>query len=165
MKSMDEFELPELKPGSSLDLLLTQHLDPENPFAFSLEQMVSIVDKKQLAFLRRVGGVDTIARGLHSNTVTGLNWDEDCLSYVRLYDLLKKEEPDNDDEEQHFPLSMTDCETFIQRRKVYGANILPQVEKVSLLQLMWEAFQDKTLVKKKNTQLKYGLMYTNFFFV
>lgn len=148
MDSIDnDFELSTIRSSGSLDMLMTQHLDPENPFAFSMEQMVLIVDKKQIEFLHRLGGVEYIAKGLHSNTVTGLDWDEDCLTYVRLYDLMNKKEED-EHQEQHFPISMLDSETFIQRRKVFGSNILPQVEKVTLLKLMWEAFKDKTLVNQ-----------------
>jgi Ca2+-transporting ATPase len=64
-----------------------------------------------------------------------------------MYDLIHpKKEEELTDVISQFPLSM-DYDTFAQRRQVFGSNILPQIEEVSLLQLMWQSFQDKTLVK------------------
>jgi Ca2+-transporting ATPase len=162
MKSGDEdlypssLELPEissdstLKPSESVDMLKVPHTDPANPFAFTLEQMTNLVGQNRLDFLDHVGGIESVAKGLHSHHTTGLVWNEDNLSYVRMYDLLqhkKAEHKQKEDEfyQAQFPLSI-DSETFTQRRQVFGYNVLPQVEEVSLLQLMWEAFQDKTLV-------------------
>ncbi|KAL9547568.1 hypothetical protein MBANPS3_006110 [Mucor bainieri] len=160
-------ELPELatpetsstlKPSTSTEMEILQHIDPANPFAFSLEQMTSIVDHKHYAFLQHVGGMEGVAKGLHSNIKSGLDWNEDHLAYIRMFDLQgdktqqqQEEKKEDDDEEEafynaQFPLSMHDSETFIQRRQVFGSNVLPTVEEVTLLQLMWESFQDKTLI-------------------
>jgi hypothetical protein len=163
MRSSDEqdsytssLELPELatpeststlKPSSSIDMQILPHIDPANPFAFSLKQMTSIVDHKYFQFLQYVGGIESIAKGLHSNIKSGLDWNEDNLSYIRMFDLQNdKKQQDEVFYKSQFPLSMQDSETFTQRRQVFGSNVLPTVEEVTLLQLMWESFQDKTLV-------------------
>ncbi|KAL0140473.1 PMCA-type calcium-translocating P-type ATPase [Mucor lusitanicus] len=116
---------------------ILQHIDPANPFAFSLEQMTSIVDRRYFQFLQHVGGIEGIAKGLHSNIKSGLDWNEQ-----------KKQQEEEEEAfyNAQFPLSMHDSETFVQRRQVFGSNILPSVEEVTLLQLMWESFQDKTLI-------------------
>lgn len=145
-------ELPELantRDSESIDLLLVPHLDPSNPFAFSSQQICQVIDKKNLDFIEKVGGLEGIAKGLHSHISNGLVWNEDNLSYIRMYDLIhpptKEEEEDDFFSSPAFPISM-DCDTFTQRRNVFGSNVLPEIEQVSLLQLMWKSFQDKTLV-------------------
>jgi Ca2+-transporting ATPase len=137
-------ELPELGKNSSesINMLLIPHIDPSNPFAFSLEQMCQVVDQKHLDFLEKVGGIEGIAKGLHSNTKQGIVWNEENLSYIRMFDLVQPKEEFYDSQ---FPVSM-DCDTFIQRRQIFGSNVLPKIEEVSLLELMWQSFQDKTLV-------------------
>ncbi|CEG77142.1 Putative Calcium-translocating P-type ATPase, PMCA-type [Rhizopus microsporus] len=126
--------------------LTQQHLDPSNPFAFSPEQLYSIVYHKRLDILESIGGVDGLARGLHSNTSTGLDWREENLCYIRLHDL--KQPPTKD--EYYMPpdkLLYNDKEEyFVQRANVFGPNRLPELEPVSLLKIMWEAYQDKTLL-------------------
>lgn len=149
-------ELPELatpetsstlKASLSAEMEILQHIDPANPFAFSLEQMTSIVDHKHFQFLQHVGGIEGIARGLHSNIKSGLDWNEANLAYVRMFDLQNEnKQPDESFFDAQLPLSLHDSETFTQRRQVFGSNVLPTVEEVTLLQLMWESFQDKTLV-------------------
>jgi Ca2+-transporting ATPase len=143
-------ELPELantRDSESIDMLMVPHLDPSNPFAFSSQQLCQVVDQKNLDFIEKVNGIEGISKGLHSNINNGLVWNEDNLSYIRMYDLIHpKKEEELTDVISQFPLSM-DCDTFAQRRQVFGSNILPQIEEVSLLQLMWQSFQDKTLVK------------------
>lgn len=163
MRSSDEhdsypssLELPDLaaseststlKPSSSMDMQILPHIDPANPFAFSLEQMTNIVDHKYFQFLQYVGGIEGVAKGLHSNIKSGLDWNEDNLAYIRMFDLQNdKKQQDEAFYESQFPLSMEDSETFAQRRQIFGSNVLPTVEEVTLLQLMWESFQDKTLV-------------------
>ncbi|KAK4510580.1 FAD_binding_3 domain-containing protein [Mucor velutinosus] len=153
-------ELPELatpetgstlKPSSSTDMEILQHIDPANPFAFSQEQMTSIVDHKHFQFLQHVGGIDGLAKGLHSSIKSGLDWNETNLAYIRIFDLQNEKKQQKEEEQEafydaQFPLSLHDSETFIQRRQVFGSNVLPIVEEVTLLQLMWESFQDKTLI-------------------
>lgn len=138
-------DLPELGKSSSDSGQITPHIDPSNPFAFSLEQMCHLVDGKQFEFLEKVGGTESIARGLHSNIQHGIIWNEENLSYIRMYDLLHT--PQEKIYDHQFPISM-ECDTFIQRRQIFGSNVLPLIEEVSLLELMWQSFQDKTLVKK-----------------
>ncbi|RCH92714.1 hypothetical protein CU098_003094 [Rhizopus stolonifer] len=131
------------KLTTHVDMVFTSHIEPANPFAFSLEQMSSIVVQKHIEFIKRMGGIKTIARGLHSNLDTGLDWNEAHLPYIRIYDIQHKQEEYH---EPQLPLSMYDSDTFEQRRQVFGSNVLPPIERITLLQIMWEAFQDKTLI-------------------
>lgn len=149
--SMDSYtsslELPELantRDSESINLSFVPHLDPINPFAFSALQLCQVVNQKNLDFIKKVGGIQGISKGLHSNIHHGLVWNEDNLPFIRMYDLIH---PKKEQEvfQSQIPLSM-DCDTFVQRRQIFGSNVLPQIEQVTLLQLMWQSFQDKTLV-------------------
>ncbi|KAI8062501.1 PMCA-type calcium-translocating P-type ATPase [Gongronella butleri] len=86
------------------------HRDPSNPFSFTVQQLISLVDKKDVNFLAAMDGMDGLANGLHSSLVHG-------LSYVGA-----------------------------QRELIFGTNRLPDLHSKNLLQLMWAAFQDKTLI-------------------
>ncbi|KAI8979786.1 PMCA-type calcium-translocating P-type ATPase [Mycotypha africana] len=132
------------------DSLRIPHTDPANPFAFTSEQLVAVVEQKRLDFIHQMGGLHGLAKGLHSNIKKGIAWSENSLSYIRMYDLQQHESKERTLKEEyydsHLPLSLHDSETFVQRRKVFGSNILPIIEEVTLLQLMWQAFQDKILI-------------------
>ncbi|KAI7907007.1 PMCA-type calcium-translocating P-type ATPase [Cokeromyces recurvatus] len=127
---------------------MQSHLDPSNPFAFSREQMISIVDQARLDLIEYMGGVDTIAKGLHSDITKGIEWNEGNLSYIRMFDLLQQQQQQQEDEfyNPQLPLSPNDSNTFVQRKQVFGSNTLPKVEEVVLWQLMWNTFQDKILL-------------------
>ncbi len=43
-------------------------------------------------------------------------------------------------------LTTENAELFEERKRVYGTNVLPPVDRKSLLQLMWMAIQDRMLV-------------------
>ncbi|KAI8332005.1 hypothetical protein BD560DRAFT_415475 [Blakeslea trispora] len=128
-----------------VDMILIPHLESANPFAFSLEQMSAIVDQKHIEFIKRMGGIESIARGLHTDLRTGLSPDEACLPYIRMFDIQNhiKHEPSL---ESQVPTGLCVSEQFSQRKEVYGCNKLPPVEESTLVQIMWEAFQDKTLI-------------------
>jgi Ca2+-transporting ATPase len=119
------------------------HCDPDNPFDFTLQQLESLVDRKDLGFLQQLQGVEGLARGLHTSLTRGLtdpvsstgnNMDHTPSSSFYL------------EKQQH----ATDAvPTFTQRQQVFGTNTLPTMDSNSLLQLMWIALQDKTLVSKR----------------
>lgn len=124
--------------------IMLPHLDPSNPFAFSSEQMCQVVDQKHMEFLEKAGGILGIARGLHSSLKQGVDWNEVNLSFIRMFDL---KQPASTQEYYNPPISKEEeHDTFIQRKLIFGSNVLPPIEEVSLLQLMWKSFQDKTLV-------------------
>ncbi|KAG2233877.1 hypothetical protein INT48_005218 [Thamnidium elegans] len=123
--------------------IMVPHLDPSNPFAFSLKQMCQVVDQKHMEFLEKIGGIQGIARGLHSSLKQGVDWNEVNLPFIRIFDLKTLATPEYFNPQ--FPISK-DHDTFIQRKLIFGSNVLPPIEEVSLLQLMWKSFQDKTLI-------------------
>ena len=141
-------ELPEIKNTTqyeSFNAMMVPHVDPSNPFAFSCQQMCHIISQKNIEFIDKMGGIEGISKGLHSHLQYGLVWNEQHLEYIRMYDLMYPTTEKQEFYDGQFPISM-DCDTFIQRRQIFGSNVLPEIKQVTLLNLMWQAFQDKTLV-------------------
>ncbi|KAL0089559.1 PMCA-type calcium-translocating P-type ATPase [Phycomyces blakesleeanus] len=97
-------------------------------FGVTAEQLVEMVDRKDLDFLDQLGGVDGLARALQSHPIRGLS-STDC----GMIGPVNTADPNKEDR---------GCE----RIEAFGINVLPTVEQASLWQLMWIAFQDKTLI-------------------
>ena len=146
---------------------LTAHQDPTNPFAFTPGQLEQLVEKRDVKLLSMLGGVEGVARGLHSHIIHGLSPEHEKyqLRPVSLYNVARmainddvrsqKSDQDNEDdiEDDIVGYSLSDASeqkhgSFFQRLAVYGSNVLPRVKHKSLLTLMWEAMHDKTLVRK-----------------
>jgi Ca2+-transporting ATPase len=140
-------ELPALHmEESAVDMVMVPHIDPINPFAFTADQLVQVVDQKHLKFLEKMGGIEGIATGLHSNIKRGISWSESNLPYIRMYHLENQDAKEENAFENQLVYPLEIDETFVQRRSVFGTNILPKIEEASLLQLMLASFKDKTLV-------------------
>lgn len=150
--------------SSSVDMTFLEHADPENPFAFTAEQLVALMERRDVDFLKQTGGMDGLTRGLHSHPQHGLNTAHEAqtLPRVTLYDLAdtisedKHHDDDDIKEEEDIvvdaPIPTTS--TFSQRQAVFGSNVLPKVKVQSVLQLMWQALQDRTLVRECKTKKK-----------
>lgn len=152
---------------------LTPHNDPSNPFAFVPEQLSSLMDPKNMPLLRSYGGLEGVARGLHVDLQTGLIPNAPPHPRITLNQVMK--DGSAEVEEIEFKRTATvhslggrqlthrtdtnvpapDYNAFPQRKKAFGANILPETETKSIFQLMWIAFQDKTLVKIIQTSISY----------
>lgn len=128
---------------TAIDMTRLPHRDPDNPFEFTLQQLESLVDRKDLWFLQQLQGVEGLARGLHTSLTRGLaeQVSPTCnpIDHTRLsssFYLEKQQQPSDA------------ATTFAQRQQVFGTNTLPTMDSNSLFQLMWIALQDKTLVSK-----------------
>ncbi|RCI06933.1 hypothetical protein CU098_005456, partial [Rhizopus stolonifer] len=104
----------------------------------------SLMDRKQLDLLNSIGGVDGLARGLHSNKSRGLDCFEENLEFISMYDLKKPSDKEEYEDKSH--VWIEESKRFEQRTKVFGLNKLPELEPVSLMRIMWEAYQDKMLM-------------------
>ncbi|CAO3650572.1 unnamed protein product [Cunninghamella blakesleeana] len=148
-------------PSTMIDMIRIPHHDNKNPFSFTIQQLISLVDRKDLDFLQQIGGIEGLAKGLHSNLAHGINENELDLPSIHIEQLENHqqqyhEEKENNDSDLNSDIStplilpnnnVTPCSPrFVQRKYVYGTNTLPDVNSNSLLQLMWNAFQDKTLI-------------------
>ncbi|KAI9294032.1 PMCA-type calcium-translocating P-type ATPase [Neoconidiobolus thromboides FSU 785] len=96
----------------------SQH-QANNPFPFEPSQLCDLVDPKSPDSLKKLGNVDGLAKGLKVDLSTGLLKDESIQGY-----------------------DSGSC----ARQEVYGKNVMPETEQRSLLSLIWEAYQDHTLI-------------------
>ncbi|KAI9497073.1 PMCA-type calcium-translocating P-type ATPase [Zychaea mexicana] len=156
---------PPLDDSVKIDLRdhLTPHNDPSNLFAFTPDQLSALMDPKNLPLLYSYGGLDGVAKGLHVDLQTGLVPNTKIQTPVTLNDVMPlsrnaADSPSEPPEPRPRARSMTVLSTatgatrtepttaFPQRVNVFGANLLPDVKSKSIFQLMWMAFQDKTLI-------------------
>lgn len=156
------------------DSLYTPHNDPENPFAFTPQQLSALQDPKNIELLHTYGGLEGVAKGLHANIHHGLDPSYKIDSNITLNDItfdkqqikesasvaepalqedIEEEEDKSKKKLKKSPTALglppTPTGPFAKRMTIFGANVLPTVKGKNLFQLMWMAFNDKTLVRKR----------------
>ncbi|KAI8078906.1 PMCA-type calcium-translocating P-type ATPase [Halteromyces radiatus] len=89
-------------------------------YGIDAEKLTKLIDPKNPKLLRELGGVERICNLLRVDPSIGLSADEDR------------------ERSSSIP--------FIKRQQVFGRNILPQAISKSFLQLLWAAYNDKTLI-------------------
>ncbi|CAI2162977.1 16735_t:CDS:10 [Funneliformis geosporum] len=94
----------------------------EGPFAFTPEQFSKLIDPKNPDLLKQYGGTKKILEGLRVDPTVGISSDEGLES------------------------GSTKSKPFQERQKYFGKNVLPETTQRSLFSLIWEAYQDKTLI-------------------
>lgn len=134
------------------ELLTTPHQQENNPFAFTPSQLSALHDPKNLDLLYIYGGLHGVAKGLFTDIHHGLDSSATLQSSISLEQVtldpskLKQaqhiENIASELKEQHDPTTNSDN----KRTSIFGANVLPPIKGKNLLQLMWMAFQDKTLI-------------------
>ncbi|RCH85954.1 hypothetical protein CU097_006847, partial [Rhizopus azygosporus] len=130
------------------DNLTTPHSNPSNPFAFTPDQLSALQDPKNISLLHAYGGLNGVSKGLHANIQRGLSAQSTIDSNITLNEIISDQsliKQSNLNNETNEPLR-DDGKPFYQRRAIFGENVLPAVKGKSLLQLMWMAFNDKTLI-------------------
>lgn len=143
--------------------LTTPHSNPSNPFAFTPEQLAALHDPKNMELLHTFGGLEGVENGLHTDIHQGLNPNTTFDKHITLQDItldpskLTTEsntiqvEDINEPRLNQSPTSLTLPEhitgPYAERAKIFGANVLPPAKAKNIFQLMWLAFNDKTLVK------------------
>ncbi|KAI9738920.1 MAG: hypothetical protein M1818_005234 [Claussenomyces sp. TS43310] len=137
----------------------------DNKFAFSPGQLNKLLNPKSLSAFYAVGGLVGLEKGLRSNREAGLSSDESTLdgaiSFESVRPSASRRPSAVDDDGSKKPLVKTvsrDSEAppessnargvgnFIDRKKVYSDNRLPEKKGKSLLQLMWITYNDKVLI-------------------
>ncbi|KAI9339257.1 PMCA-type calcium-translocating P-type ATPase [Pilaira anomala] len=135
------------------DALTTPHSNPTNPFAFTPDQLAALQDPKNIELLHTYGGLDGVAKGLHANVHTGLDPHTSFDSNITLMDITHDKQQIKDSimtehvesvEQQHPTEHITG--PYAKRSQIFGLNLLPPVKGKNLFQLMWLAFNDKTLI-------------------
>ncbi|SPO01652.1 probable calcium P-type ATPase NCA-3 (Ca2+-transporting ATPase) [Cephalotrichum gorgonifer] len=116
-----------------------------NPFAFSPGQLGKLFNPKSLAAFRALGGLRGIARGLQTDTSSGLSVDETSVpSRVSFGEAVKLSSADGPAKQAQQPSATS--EAFSDRIRVYKRNILPPKKATPFWKLMWIAYNDKVLI-------------------
>ncbi|KAI8072590.1 PMCA-type calcium-translocating P-type ATPase [Gongronella butleri] len=151
-RNSSDNEAPDTTTGDHVQVSMidatTPHSDASNPFAFTPIQLSALMDPKNLPLLVTYNGLQGIARGLHADIVNGLPIDpssEHIDKRVQLDDV--KEPSSQQNAASSASLSPSTATTpFDTRAAVFGHNVLPPVKSKNIFQLMWMAFNDKTLI-------------------
>ncbi|KAK3668530.1 plasma membrane calcium [Elasticomyces elasticus] len=139
-------------PGSEADFTV-----PDNKFAFSPGQLGKMLNPKSLAAYVALGGLHGIERGLRSDIDAGLSVDEAHLDgtvtfseamhcYKELRELDGTAAPRDVRTRQHIVGATGSDGTFVDRKRVYSDNRLPEKHATPLWKLMWMAYNDKILI-------------------
>ncbi|KAF7720873.1 hypothetical protein EC973_005882 [Apophysomyces ossiformis] len=94
--------------------------DCQQAFGITVDELGRLVDPKNPELLKQLGGVEKICQKIRVDPRVGLSPDEGAER-------------------------STDT-PFAQRQAVFGRNVLPEAKSKSFLQLLWAAYNDKTLI-------------------
>jgi len=118
-------------------------ISKDSPFAFTITQLSSLVDPKDIIRLKNLGGIDGIVKGLHTDLHAGISNDEIAsLEPITLEEIFGKKQSDATNHTS--PATLTT--PFEQRISAFGVNVLPTRKPKSIFALMWIAMQDKILI-------------------
>jgi Ca2+-transporting ATPase len=103
-----------------------------NPFAFTPEILGKMFNPKSLPTFHALGGLAGLVHGLRTDCRSGLSVDETVVDR-RNYSTFQSNSPAASD-------------LYVDRKRVFGVNRLPERKPKSICQLMWIAFNDKVLI-------------------
>lgn len=139
-------------PGTEDDFVV-QH----NPFAFSPGQLTKLFNPKSLGAFHALGGLMGLEKGLRTDRLSGLSVDEKKLDGTVTFEeatTLSPEElePKEDDERTITRTATTGTthpmsdDSFLDRKRVFADNVLPEKKSKSIFELAWLAYNDKVLI-------------------
>ncbi|KAG2196901.1 hypothetical protein INT47_005125 [Mucor saturninus] len=105
-------------PTSESDALL--HEGSNGHFDMSAKELSDLIDPKNFDLLKKIGGVKAICKKIGVDTSVGLSADEGSSSSSE--------------------------QAFADRQAHFGRNVLPEPPSKTFLQLLWAAYNDKTLI-------------------
>jgi Ca2+-transporting ATPase len=129
----------------------------DNPFAFSPGQLSKLFNPKSLRAFCALGGLQGLVLGLRTDSSSGLSVDETTLDGTVDFDNVTEAAssifPQNVlslgprlHSTASAPIRHTSSELYMDRKRVFGMNRLPEKKSKSLLQIMWMTFNDKVLI-------------------
>ncbi|KAI1801503.1 calcium-translocating P-type ATPase [Daldinia bambusicola] len=126
-----------------------------NPFAYSPGQLTKMFNPKSLSAFYKLGGLAGMERGLRTNRDTGLSPDEKYLEGTVSFEeaTSRSSKPAKEGvESSQAPAAHShghghgSDEHFIDRKRVYGDNRIPEKKGKSFLELVWITYNDKVLI-------------------
>jgi Ca2+-transporting ATPase len=123
-----------------------------NPFAFSPGQLSKLFDPKSLPAFYALGGLDGIEKGLRSDRRSGLSADETALDGAISFEsatghkVKQSAAAPGAVKKSHTGSHKAADAPFVDRKRVYSDNRLPEKKGKSLLEIMWITYNDKILI-------------------
>ncbi|CAK7274188.1 plasma membrane calcium [Sporothrix epigloea] len=129
-----------------------------NPFAFSPGQLGKMFDPKSLAAFYSLGGLAGLEKGLRTDRKAGLSVEETSLDGTVSFDDVVSRSNGKQLPSRISPAAGTVASPskghgnsdknhgFLDRKRVFKDNHLPEKKAKSLLQLVWITFNDKILI-------------------
>jgi Ca2+-transporting ATPase len=96
------------------------HGGSEGHFGISAKELGELIDPKNFDLLKKMGGVKSICKKIQVDTSVGLSADEGAH------------------DSSHTP--------FEDRQAHFGRNVLPEPKTKTFFELLWAAYNDKTLI-------------------
>ncbi|KAJ5450061.1 Calcium-transporting ATPase 2 [Penicillium daleae] len=126
-----------------------------NKFAFSPGQLNKLLNPKSFGAFRQLGGLRGLEKGLRTDVRSGLSVDETTLEgVVEFSDVTSSESmpkivsptiPPPSAPQEGAAVSEADG-SFVDRKRVYGKNLLPERKLKTIWELAWIAYNDKVLI-------------------
>ncbi|KAH6673701.1 calcium-translocating P-type ATPase [Halenospora varia] len=137
----------------------TEHLFEveNNKFAFTPGQLSKLLNPKSLSAFFKLGGIAGLEKGLRTNRTSGLSVDETGLDGVTTFESATGAAIPPDGippiAEKKPTLGIRRASTrgnaatpFVDRKRVFADNHLPEKKSKSLLELAWITYNDKVLI-------------------
>lgn len=133
-----------------------------NKFAYSPGQLSKLLNPKNLSAFYALGGLEGLEKGLRSDRRSGLSVDEVSLDGSIAFDqaAAKGASPygasgstaptlkEDTKASVHIPPAepIKDTDPFVDRKRVFRDNTLPEKKPRSIFELAWVAYNDKVLI-------------------
>lgn len=153
---MNDEEALQPDPGTEKDFQVEN-----NKFAFSPGQLNKLVNPKSLSAFHALGGLAGLEKGLRTDRTSGLSVDETTLDgTVTFEDAVNSAKAAGSDAFPKQPKAVYRSDTqqssatvrqysddaYADRKRVFGANVLPAKKAKSIWELAWIAYNDKVLL-------------------
>ncbi|KAF2171282.1 hypothetical protein M409DRAFT_18397 [Zasmidium cellare ATCC 36951] len=127
-----------------------------NPFAFAPGHMTKLLNPKSLGAFHALGGLAGLEKGLRTDRISGLSVDEQNLDGQISFEQATKVDTPSSDKTAvatvaEPPMADSSDEkqaagTFVDRKRIFDENTLPERKPKSIFELMWLAYNDKVLI-------------------
>lgn len=133
----------------------------DNKFAFSPGQLNKLFNPKNVSTFYALGGLRGLEKGLRTDVRSGLSVDETNLDGTVSFDeataagspaplpksVVQSEQQVSSPTSSSLSLSSKSSDdSYVERKRIYGPNRLPEKKAKGILELAWIAYNDKVLI-------------------
>ncbi|KAL8770073.1 MAG: hypothetical protein Q9209_004111 [Squamulea sp. 1 TL-2023] len=147
---MNDEEALRPDPGTEADFKVE-----DNKFAFVPGQLSKLLSPKSLSAFHALGGLKGIEKGLRTNRDSGLSIDEKFLDGTVTFDAVLAAAGSSEPKTPGHAMTRSSTtataarqseDYYIDRKRIFKDNRLPEKKAKSILELAWLAYNDKVLI-------------------